>query len=168
MPLSPSSCCSDWLNARTNALLPPYTPVEQLRRDGDDRGDVDDRAGPARDEAWGYGVRQPGHRADVERDHVAHLIHVGHDQRAGGPDAGVVHQHCDAGICAENVLGPEGARPLSVRSATIVSTALPVVSLSLGGESAKPVAVSGDEDQVVAPPGKPVCIDRPYAPTMRR
>ena len=54
---------------------------------------VIDGAAAARDESRHRGIGQAHQRIDIERDHVAHLVDVGCEQRRGGADAGIVHQH---------------------------------------------------------------------------
>ena len=80
--------------------------VERLGRDRHDRGDIDDGAAAARDEAGHRGVGQPGERADIEADHLIHLLDVGIEQRRRGADAGIVHQQRDARVGAQRRLDP--------------------------------------------------------------
>ena len=85
--------------------------VEQFRRDGDDRGDVDDRAVAARDERRRGRIGQSREDIDVERDHALHVADVGLQQRRGRTDAGVVDQQGDAGVAASARSRPWPDRP---------------------------------------------------------
>ena len=81
-------------------------PVQRFWRDRHGRSDVDDGAAASRDEAGRRSVGQPGERADIEADHLIHLLDVRIEERCRCADAGIVHQQRNACIRAQRRLDP--------------------------------------------------------------
>ncbi|KTT92300.1 hypothetical protein NS44R_14700, partial [Mammaliicoccus sciuri] len=131
--------------------------VEQLRLHADHRGDVDDGAAAARDESRHRGIGQAHQRIDIERDHVAHLVDFGCEPRRGGADAGIVHQHADAGIVAQNGFDPRHVTALAEVGGNDLDRSACLRRETLG-EPVEALAVTCDEDQIVATPCEPVRI----------
>ena len=133
--------------------------VQDFRRDGDHRADVDDRAAAAGDERRSRGIGEPRQRRDVEVDHLLHGVDVGLQKRLERADTRIVDQHRDAGIGGEDRLdslqirlvvevGGDGFDGAAGRAGDAV------------GHLVQPRLVARDEDEVVAAACQPVGIDR--------
>jgi hypothetical protein len=140
-------------------LAAPVDAVEDFRPHRHDRGDVDQGPATARHEARNGGVGQAGQDVDVQRQHPAHVLDIGLQQRRGGADAGVVDQGGDALVVAQHLLHPGEVGAIGQVGGQDLDLAA-----RLGGDPAghgvQPRAVAGDQDQVVAALGQPVGIDR--------
>src|SRR4029077_16939064 len=64
------------------------------------------RADASRDEADRCSIGQPGERADIEADHLIHLLNVRIEERCRCPDASIVHQQRNARVRTQRSLDP--------------------------------------------------------------
>jgi len=87
-------------------LWTPVHTVERLYRDARGGADVDDRACATLDEGRGGSVGEARESADVESNHVFHLLDVGVEQRRDGSAAGIVDEHGDARIVLQLCFHP--------------------------------------------------------------
>ena len=156
--LPASSLCSDWLKRHHIRLARTVDAVEDFRRDGDDRGDVDDGAAAAGDQARRRRIGETGERPDIERDHVVHRIDIGVEQRRHGRNARIVDQHRDAGVGAQPRFdAPEIGLVVEIRGDDVDAPAGLVGELLC--QIVEALAVARHQDQIVAAPGEAIGID---------
>jgi hypothetical protein len=133
--------------------------VQHFRRDGDHRGNVDDRPATTGDEGGSRGVGKSHQRRHVEIDHLFHGIHIGLQQRLQAADARVVNQQGDAGVRGDDRLDPLQVTPVvQVRGNRLYYAARGIGDARR--QLVEPGLVACDENEVVAPPSQPVGINR--------
>ena len=148
--MSASSWCSDAESATHEGLGAAVDAVEQeLRRQRDGRGDVDDRALAARDEAGHRGIGEPHQGGDVDVDHLLHQIDVGLPGRHGRADAGIVDEQRDAGVGPEDGLDPREVRHISEVGGDHLDRTSGAVGNSRR-QCVEPSPLAGDKDEVIA------------------
>jgi len=87
-------------------LWTPVHTVHRLYRDASGGADVDDRACATLDEGRSGNVGEASESADVESNHLFHLLDVGFEQRCDGGEAGIVDEHGDARIVLQLCFHP--------------------------------------------------------------
>lgn len=132
--------------------------VQRFRRDRDDRRNIDHRTAAAGDEAGHRRVGEARERRHVQVDHPGHRVDVAVEQRRVRADARIVHEQRDARILLQLRLdGGEGRAVVEV-GVDDLDAALRVVRDAIG-EGGQPVAVAGDQDQVVTAAREAVRVD---------
>ncbi|ENN86522.1 hypothetical protein RHSP_08955 [Rhizobium freirei PRF 81] len=136
--------------------------VQNLGRDRHDGGDIDDGATAAGDETGHDGIGQPHHRGHVDIDHFLHLVGVGLEQRRRTAEAGIVDEHGDAPVFLQHLFdfgeivfaAKVGGQRLDGAAGLIGQPAC---------QRLQPLAIAGDENEIVALLCQPMRIDRTNA-----